>query len=39
MYPESNLCIIPFLRVGNYEHNYYTEEWYPGVALFNRNKE
>ena len=37
MYPESNLCIIPFMRMGNYEHNYYSEEWYPGVAIFDRN--
>ena len=37
-YPESNLCIVPFMRMGNYEHNYYNEEWYPGVAIFDRNK-
>lgn len=36
-YPESNLCIIPLIRLNNYEHNYYNTECYPGVILYNRN--
>ena len=36
-YPECNLCIIPKVRLNNYEHNYYSKERYPGAVLYNRN--
>ena len=38
-YPECNLCIVPKVRLDNYEHNYYAKEMYPGVIMYNRNKE
>lgn len=37
-YPESNLIIIPIRRMGNYEHNYYTKERYPGILFYDRNQ-
>ena len=36
-YPESNLVLMPFMRIDNYEHNYYREEWYPGLVFYDRN--
>lgn len=36
-YPESNLIIIPIRRKGNYEHNYYRTERYPGILFYDRN--
>ncbi len=38
-YPKSNLCIIPFIRCHNYEHNYYSVEYYPGVIYYDRNSD
>jgi hypothetical protein len=29
------LCIIPYIRINNYKHNWYCGEWYPGVYLYN----
>lgn len=36
-YPECHLCILPIVRGGNYRHNYYSTETWPGVILYNRN--
>lgn len=36
-YPQCNLCIIPIVRVDNYESNYYSTEWYPGMLLSSYN--
>lgn len=36
-YPECNLCIIPVYRRGNYKHNYYNTEVWPGILLYDRN--
>lgn len=38
-YPECHLCILPVVRGGNYRHNYYSTETWPGVILYNRNTE
>lgn len=36
-YSNSSLCIIPVIRLYNYEHNYYAGEWYPGAFIYDRN--
>lgn len=36
-YPNCNLCIVPEIRYGNYESNYYNWVSIPGVFLFDRN--
>ena len=36
-YTESNLFIIPYFRINNYEHNYYETEYYPGIIYYDRN--
>lgn len=36
-YPHCHLCIIPVIRADNYEHNYYSTEFYPGAFLYDRN--
>lgn len=36
-YPECHLAIIPVIRLGNYRHNYYGKEQWPGAILYNRN--
>lgn len=38
-YPESNLVLMPFMRIDNYEYNYYREEWYPGLVFYDRNED
>ena len=38
-YPQSNLCIIPVVRKGNYEKNYYDTEVYYGIILYDRNSD
>lgn len=35
-YADRNLCIIPYIRLENYKHNYYSGEWYPGVYMYNQ---
>lgn len=37
-YPEKNLIILPQIRLQNYERNYYNIIWYPGVFIYDRNK-
>lgn len=37
-YPEKNLVILPQIRLQNYERNYYDVIWYPGVFVYDRNK-
>lgn len=32
-YPRHNLCIIPIIRADNYEYNYYSTEYYPGMFM------
>ena len=39
MYPNKNLCILPQLRKNNYEKNYYETIYYPGIFIYDRNKE
>lgn len=39
MYPEQNLCILPQVRMVNYERNYYDTIWFPGVFVYNRNND
>lgn len=38
-YHTCNLIIIPCIRYDNYKHNYYREEIYPGMILYNRNND
>ena len=38
-YPEKNLMILPQIRLQNYERNYYDVIWYPGVFVYDRNKD
>lgn len=38
MYPEYNLCILPAIRLDNFEKNYYSKIWYPGIWFYNRNE-
>lgn len=33
-YADKNLCIIPYIRLENYKHNYYAASWYPGVYMY-----
>lgn len=33
-YSGQSLCVIPYIRLNNYKHNYYAGEWYPGVYLY-----
>lgn len=35
-YADKNLCIIPFIRLDNYKHNYYAANWYPGVYMYHQ---
>lgn len=37
MYPNYNLAILPIIRIGNYEKNYYCKSCYPGIWTYNRN--
>ena len=37
MYPDYNLCIMPYIRGNNYEQNYYNEVILPGIWLYDRN--
>ena len=32
-YPRHNLCVIPIIRANNYEYNYYSNEYYPGLFV------
>lgn len=34
-YYGKDLCVIPYIRINNYKHNWYCGEWYPGVYLYN----
>ena len=36
-YSNCSLCIIPVIRLDNYEHNYYSTEYYPGAFVYDRN--
>ena len=36
-YPNSNLVIIPEIRYGNYQRNYYCKAIYAGVMVYQRN--
>lgn len=36
-YPNSNLVIIPEIRYGNYQRNYYCKAIYAGVMIYQRN--
>lgn len=38
-YPEKNLIILPQIRLQNYERNYYDVIWYPGIFVYDRNKD
>lgn len=37
-YPNHNLVILPFIRNGNYRHNYYSKQIFPCVLFYNRYK-
>jgi hypothetical protein len=37
MYPNHNLCILPVIRLNNYEHNYYSSILIPGIWVYDRN--
>lgn len=39
MYPEQNLCILPAIRLNNYERNFYGKIWYPGVWFYDKNED
>ncbi len=34
-YYGKDLCVIPYIRINNYKHNWYCGEWYPGAYLYN----
>lgn len=34
---DTNLCVIPFIRLDNYKHNHYAAEWYPYILTYYRN--
>lgn len=36
-YPNSNLVVIPEIRYGNYQRNYYCKAIYAGVMIYQRN--
>lgn len=36
IYNQSSLFIIPVIRNGSYSHNYYNEEYYPGMIVYNK---
>ena len=38
-YSQCNLCLIPLIRLNNYDENYYSAEYYPGAFLYDRNTE
>ena len=38
-FPNTNLLILPFLRRGNYKHNYFNEQYYPYMIVHNALKE
>lgn len=33
-YNGEDLCVLPYIRLNNYKHNYYAGEWYPGIYLY-----
>ena len=33
-YDGYSLCIVPYIRLNNYKHNYYGIEYYPGVFFY-----
>lgn len=35
-YADKNICIIPYIRLDNYKHNYYAAEWYPGMYMYHQ---
>lgn len=37
-YPQSNICVIPYIRLNNYKHNYFTSIYYPGVYFYLRKQ-
>lgn len=38
-YTNHNLCILPAIRVNNYEHNYYGKVLYPFIMIYDRNED
>lgn len=38
-YSNHNLAIVPYVRLNNYQRNYYESVWLPGVWIYDRNKE
>lgn len=34
---DTNLCVIPFIRLDNYKHNHYAAEWYPYILTYYKN--
>lgn len=38
-YPNSNLCIIPKIRLNNYKKNYFSGIFLPAVYFYDRNKD
>lgn len=36
-YPNSNVIVVPQIKKGNYKHNWYSCEEYPGLIIYNRN--
>ena len=37
-YPQSNICVIPYIRLNNYKHNYFTSVYYPGIYFYLRKQ-
>ena len=37
-YPQSNICVIPYIRLNNYKHNYFTSIYYPGIYFYLRKQ-
>lgn len=33
-YSNMDLCVIPYVRLNNYKHNFYAGEWYPCVYVY-----
>lgn len=38
-YLETNLIILPEVRLNNYEKNYYSKVYYPGIMVIDRNND
>lgn len=38
IYSGKNLCVLPYIRLNNYKHNYYEIEYYPAIYFYSASK-